>query len=109
MKEHFGCRPENIISGIGPSLCQDCFEVDKDVADMFFEVDEGYRALSYQKGTKYYLDLWAINRLILKEAGIGDENILCMELCTRENMDMFFSHRGQHGQRGTMVSCMMLK
>jgi YfiH family protein len=109
MSSEFGCDPGDILAGIGPSLCQDCFEVDKDVADAFFAEDEKWREFAYQRGTKYYLDLWAINRSIFKDSGIRDQHISCMELCTRCNMDMFFSHRGQHGQRGTMAAVMMLK
>lgn len=109
MKREYGSDAEDIICGIGPSLCRDCFEVDKDVADMFSSCDKRYIDLAYQKGIKYYIDLWAINRLILEDAGIAKDNIYCMGLCTKENMDMFFSHRGQHGQRGTMAACMMLR
>jgi YfiH family protein len=109
MMSDFGCDAAHIIVGIGPALCQDCFEVDKDVADMFFTADPGYREYAYKEGIKYYLDLWAINKDILMKNGIMKENIQCMGLCTRENMDMFFSHRGQHGHRGTMAACMMLK
>mgnify|MGYP001417894528 CR=1 FL=1 len=109
MSSEFGCDPADILAGIGPSLCQDCFEVDKDVADAFFRENAEWREYSYQRGTKYYLDLWAINRDIFTDSGIKEQNISCMELCTRCNTDVFFSHRGQHGQRGTMAAVMMMK
>ena len=33
MKEIYGCRPEDIYAAIGPSICQDCYEVSEDVAE----------------------------------------------------------------------------
>lgn len=35
MQEAFGSRPEDILAGIGPSICRDCYEVSKDVAEVF--------------------------------------------------------------------------
>ncbi len=35
MKEAYGCRPENLIVAIGPSICQECYEVSEDVAEAF--------------------------------------------------------------------------
>ena len=33
MQTHFGTKPEDIIAAIGPSICQECYEVSEDVAD----------------------------------------------------------------------------
>ncbi len=109
MQADFGSDPGELVCGIGPSLCQDCFEVDRDVAGMFSAADAAYGKFAYEKGVKTYIDLWAINEYILQGAGVRPENILCMGLCTKENTDMFFSHRGQHGKRGTMAAAMLLK
>ena len=35
MEKAFGSRPEDILVGIGPSICQDCYEVSEDVAEAF--------------------------------------------------------------------------
>jgi copper oxidase (laccase) domain-containing protein len=32
MKEAFGTRPSDVWTAIGPSICQDCYEVSEDVA-----------------------------------------------------------------------------
>ncbi len=37
MREAYGCRPEDLIVAIGPSICQDCYEVSEDVAEAFAE------------------------------------------------------------------------
>ena len=46
MHTHYDCVPSDILAGIGPGLCQDCFEVDEDVAEMFFS----YRGQHGQNG-----------------------------------------------------------
>lgn len=108
MEESYGCKPEDILAGIGPSLCQDCFEVDQDVADMFFARNEAYRDFSYRRGIKSYIDLKQIIKYDLRRAGLQAENLFDMELCTKEDTDTFFSHRGQQGKRGIMAAVMML-
>ena len=37
MKEEFGCEPADIVAGIGPSICQDCYEISEEVASRFWE------------------------------------------------------------------------
>lgn len=108
MGEKYGCQPEDILAGIGPALCQDCFEVDQDVAELFFARKEAYRAFAYEKSIKTYIDLKRIIGYDLMAAGLLDEHIFDMELCTKENPELFFSHRGQHGKRGIMAAVMML-
>ena len=31
MEEEFGCDPADILGAVGPSICQDCYEVSEDV------------------------------------------------------------------------------
>lgn len=109
MVNEFKTEPKNLIVGIGPSICQDCFEVDFDLAHDFLKVDFRYKDLISSTKSKSYIDLWAINRMILTDTGIPDNQIHCMEICTMENLDMLFSHRGHHGKRGLMAAAMMLK
>ena len=35
MQKEFGCDPKNILACVGPSICQECYEVSEDVIDMF--------------------------------------------------------------------------
>lgn len=109
MESLYGCSPSDIIAGIGPSLCQDCFEVDQDVAQAFFDKKEEYRRFAYQRGVKYYIDLKGIIKFDLQGAGVLAENLVDMQLCTKCNKDLFFSHRGHRGKRGLMIGAMMLK
>lgn len=108
MEAEYGCNPPDIIAGIGPSLCQDCFEVDEDVAQAFFDADEGNRQFCERRGCKTHIDLKGMIRRDLLAAGLEAENLADMELCTKCNKDVFFSYRGHQGRRGLMVAAMML-
>ncbi|SCK02288.1 Laccase domain protein SAV1187 [uncultured Eubacterium sp.] len=108
MKTEYGCQLSDIITGIGPSLCQDCFEVDEDVAQAFFDADEAYRQFADRRGCKFHIDLKGIIHHDLLAAGLAEGNLSDMELCTKCNKEMFFSHRGHQGRRGLMVAAMML-
>lgn len=111
MEEEYGCNPEDIIAVIGPCIGKDCYEVSQDVADEFklsFSRNEWKQILSQvttskEQSPKYMLDLWEANRIILKEAGLKEKHIIISELCTMCHQDLFFSHRGTNGQRGSMA------
>lgn len=108
MQEAFGSRPENLYVGIGPSICQDCYEVSQDVADQFIEAfPEHCQDTSLLYGTKqgkYQLNLWRANELVLREAGILQEHLSFPGICTCCNPDFLFSHRASHGKRGNLCA-----
>jgi YfiH family protein len=113
MEEQFGSRPENIYAAIGPSICQECYEVSEEVAAEFrswlepAEVDEVLR--NGVKPGKYQLDLWRANQIILQKAGIPEKNIEVTDICTCHNPEYLFSHRASEGKRGNLAAVMMLK
>jgi len=104
--EHFGSQPEDIKVGIGPSICQECYEVSADVAVQFqkkFPKKDVQDLVLYEKGGgKYQLNLWEANRRILMKAGIARENIIVTDICTCCNPDYLFSHRASEGKRGNL-------
>lgn len=108
MVSEYGCSPSDIIAGIGPSLCQDCFEVDEDVAQAFLDAAEANREFCDRRGSKTHIDLKGIIRSDLLSAGLEPGNLTDMGLCTKCNKDLFFSHRGHQGKRGLMIAAMML-
>ena len=104
MEREFGCQKENIYAVVGPSICQDCYEVSADVAAIFQKefsnrVDE---ILKPGKQDKYQLDLWKTNEGILLEAGLKKENVEVCGICTCCNHDVLFSHRYTNGKRGNL-------
>ena len=112
MKENFGCDPGDILAAVGPSICQDCYEVSKDVIDQFKEnFDSKYwDDLFYEKENgKYQLDLWKANEIVFIEAGIKKEHMVISNVCTHCNSDIFFSHRTTGDKRGNMCGFLALR
>lgn len=112
MKEVYGTDPADIVAAVGPSICQECYEVSEDVADAFAQefrrqgqVDE---ILQSKGGGKYQLDLWRANEIVLKEAGIPAERIQVTDICTCHNSEYLFSHRASKGRRGNLGAFMGL-
>ncbi len=107
----FGTKPEDLLVVIGPSICQDCYEVSEDVAIEFLKEfgEKNCKELLYQKSEqieegKYQLNLWKANEIIFKECGVKEENIQIAALCTCCNHELLFSHRATNGKRGSMMA-----
>lgn len=112
MTREFGCRPEDIIAAVGPSICQDCYEVSEDVIEAFRQAfsPEHYRELYYKKPNgRYQLNLWKANEIVLLEAGIRPEHLAVTNLCTCCNPNILFSHRASQGKRGNLAAFLVLK
>lgn len=112
MTEEFGSRPEDITAAIGPSICMDCYEVSRDVADEFRAVypENEWDKLLLDKGNgKYQLDLWQACRLNFLEAGLKNEKIIMPQLCTCCNPEFLFSHRASRGKRGNLAAFLKLR
>ena len=112
MAEEFGTRPEDVQAAIGPSICQDCYEVSEDV---ILEFQKYYREdcqseLYYRKENgKYQLNLWRANEIVMEEAGILPENIHTTQWCTCCNPELLYSHRASKGKRGNLAAFLGLK
>ena len=107
MQKEFGCDPKNIIACVGPSICQDCYEVSEDVILEFqkaFEEKYWEKLFYKKKNGKYQLDLWEANHIIFLEAGIKEEHISMSGICTCCNPEFLFSHRASHGRRGNLAA-----
>lgn len=111
MGSQFGSKPENIIAAIGPSIGPCCFEVDRPVRDIFASLDgvAPYDFIKDSGGGKYHINLWEVNRRILKGAGIPAENIVSSGICTKCNSDMLFSHRAMGAKRGGLAAFIEIK
>lgn len=112
MQEVFGSNPGDIIAAVGPSICQDCYEVDLDVIRQFQEnyMEEDWESLYYRKENgKYQLNLWKANELNLLEAGIQKKNMAITNVCTCCNPEVMFSHRVMGTDRGNLSALLALK
>ncbi|MEG0812721.1 MAG: peptidoglycan editing factor PgeF [Clostridium sp.] len=112
MVREFGSCPEDIIACVGPSICQDCYEVGEEVA---VEFKNTFDSLYYddilldKKNGKYHLNLWKANEIILREAGIRKENLSITNICTYCNSELLFSHRKSAERRGNLCAFLCLK
>ena len=101
LQKHYGTRPEDIYAAVGPSICQDCYEVSEDVILEFQKTfsRELWKDIFYRKENgKYQLNLWEANRQILLGAGILPEHISMPNLCTCCNPEFLYSHRASQGK-----------
>lgn len=110
MEREFSCDRNDILVAIGPSICKDCYEVDKSVFDEF--KSEGFdtnKIFFPKENGKYMLDLKTANKNILLDAGIPLKNIEVCDICTKCNSDEMFSHRAQGVNRGNLCAIIELK
>lgn len=112
MHQVYGTDPADIVAAIGPSICQECYEVSEDVADAFaqeFRMPGQTDKILISKGNgKYQLDLWRANEIVLEEAGIPTDQIQVTDICTCHNSEYLFSHRASKGRRGNLGAFMGL-
>lgn len=104
MKKEYGTKPQNLICAIGPSICQECYEVSEDVAEVFHK-EFGKKTeefLAFKGNGKYQLNLWRANEIVLEEAGVLKEHLATTNLCTCCNPKLLFSHRASKGKRGNL-------
>ncbi len=113
MGEEYGSLAEDVIACIGPSICQDCYEVSSDLYEAFSkEYEEAEMPKIFRSGRDaehYQLDLWKAIEITLRKAGVKAENIHVTDICTNHNPDLLFSHRFTKGKRGNLAAVLMLK
>ena len=111
MRREYGSRPEELRCAIGPSICQDCYEVSGDVIEEFRAAfpETLHEKLFYGKPDgKYQLNLWEANHQILLAAGVPEKQIHLPNLCTCCNPDFLYSHRASKGKRGNLAAFLSL-
>lgn len=112
MQETFGTDPADLLVGIGPSICQDCYEVSADVAEAFESAFPNGASGIVKPGVrpgKYQLDLWKANEQIALEAGVLPEHLVVTNICTKCNSDLLYSHRVMGSRRGNLAAFLGLK
>ena len=112
--DKYECNTKDLIVCIGPSILKCCFEVDKDVVDMFrkeFNNIEDTISLGEVKDgkQKYYIDTVEINKKELRELGVLEENIITSNICTKCSSDKYHSYRAHGMDSGRNVSLIVIK
>jgi YfiH family protein len=108
MSDNFGTKGAHLIAGIGPSVCQDSYEVGEEVVMEFTKAfTNAGELMAAQKNGKAKLDLWKANKLQLLQFGVADTQIQISDLCTVKNNAHFFSAR--KGDSGRFAAGIMLR
>lgn len=128
MSGHYGTDPADLICAVAPSICQECYEISRDVAEVFGKAFSGHETeilttplqtdikndpvtkylASGHSEDKFHLDLWQANRIVLEEAGVLPSHITVTDICTCCNPGLLFSHRASHGKRGNLGAFLMI-
>lgn len=114
MQKEYGCNSEDVICCIGPHIRKCHFEVDKDVRDLFYNefknLEQIEEIITYNKeNNKYYIDTSKINKKILLNIGLREENIIDSNICTVCNSDICHSYRAEKELSGRAVTIIYLK
>ena len=99
MRANFRCVPANIEVLIGPAISRRNYQVGEEVAAQAtgcFGADSD--VVWRDADGAAHLDLWRANEIDLRRQRVESVNI--MDICTCENTDDFFSHRGEGGRTG---------
>ncbi len=110
---NYQCNPKDIICCICPSIRKCHFEVDKDVKELCEEIfsftnqTETFIQIGEIKDNKqkYYIDTIQINKILLKELGIQEKNIIDCGICSVCEHEKISSCRaeGENFTRATAV------
>ncbi len=97
--------PVTVRAAIGPCIHDCCMEVREDcLTAVRSALGDMAEAFILRREGRTYLDLPAINRALLIRAGVEAAHIDVCELCTVCHPELFYSHRGSGGVRGTMLA-----
>lgn len=112
MKKEFNSNPKDIICVIGPTIRKCHFEVQEDVKNEFYNtfnyMKDIDKIIEFNKHTNsYFIDTVEINKELLKEEGILEENIIDSNICTYCNSNIIHSYRKEEKEAGrnTAIIC----
>ena len=90
-----GANASRIQAVMGPSICQECFEVGDEVVDALRQAHFNLDAIVKRNAAtgKAHIDLRAANRAVLLAAGVPVNQIVISRHCSRCEHDRFFSAR----------------
>lgn len=116
MISNYNCNSKNIEAYICPSIMKCCFEVDSDVKDLFLDnfkdIDiNSCISLGEVKDNKqkYFIDTISINKQVMINLGLKEENIISSDMCSKCNHDFIHSYRSDGIDSGRNISMICLK
>jgi hypothetical protein len=104
-KESYNSNPKDIVISVGASICQNCYEVNKEIFEEAVEL--GYGLAIYKKDKHYFLDIRSILKKQLRENGIKEEHIEISDECSFCSNEKYFSYRAD-GVTGRFAGLIMM-
>jgi YfiH family protein len=106
MQKEYRVDPQQIIAGIGPSICVEHYPVGEDVIkSVGAALPEFKDKIIYNQNQAIFFDLWKANVLLLQQIGV--ETIEQSEICTASNTDEWYSYRAEgvnSGRFGALIT-----
>lgn len=114
MKSEFNCNPKDIICCICPSIRKCHFEVHADVQEPYYNEFKDLKEINdlivkRQDEDKWNIDTVEINKIILRRAGLKEENIIDCGICSVCNSDLIHSYRAEKEGYGLGTAIIELK
>lgn len=109
----YGCNPEDLICCMTPSIRKCHFEVDEDIAEeckrIFDYTGRINDIIEKNLNNKFNIDTILINKILLKQEGLKEENIIDSGICNVCNSDQMHSFRVEKENYGLNTAIIELK
>lgn len=114
MQQEYGCDPQDIICCICPSIRKCHFKVHKDVQEPYYKEFKNLKEIDslivpVENEERWSIDTVEINKIILKQAGLKEENIIDSGICSVCNADLIHSFRVEKEGYGLGTAIIELK
>jgi YfiH family protein len=112
MQREYDTDPADLLAFLGPAIGGCCNEVGPEVTAAWRDVASSLGPLKElavtRPSAKEHFDVPRANTLLLQRAGVQAEHIEVSSICTKCNLDEWFSHRGQGPATGRQGGVIML-
>ena len=108
LKNQFGTNPADLITGIGPSIGPDHYEIgDEVIKEVKNTFHNSWDQILITGTDSVKLDLWEANKISLRNAGV--KHIETAGICTACSVKDWYSHRAENGSTGRFAAVIGLK
>ncbi len=108
LKSQFGTNPADLLTGIGPSIGPDHYEIgDEVIEEVKRTFHNNWDQVLIIGPDSVKLDLWEANKISLRNAGV--KHIETAEICTACSVKDWYSHRAENGITGRFAAVIGLK
>ena len=114
MKNEYGCKGQDIICCICPSIRKCHFKVHADVQEPYYNEFKDLKGIEdliveVSGEDRWAIDTVEINKIILKQAGLKEENIIDSGICSVCHSDLIHSFRVEKEGYGLSTAIIELK